>query len=183
MIMEQNPKYSYNEIPDMQTDWYKDPTNENKQFSGQSVQEFIKRQLRVLDGKILSAEILNPSKFDGFVDNVSLTNKNVGSDYDWIKYDTTRHMFFAVVAGFDDTPDKYYRLYDKFDFYNMGEFPNAFPYDRKLYVYGTGIYLWNGEALVSVTQSASAQNVRGIVTDYTSSVEPEPEPEEEENGE
>lgn len=42
--MAQNPKYSYNDIPNFQTDWSKDPTN-GKQFSGQSVQKFIKEQL------------------------------------------------------------------------------------------------------------------------------------------
>ena len=128
-------------------DWGGDSSTGNKQVKGSRVQEWIKGKVRNLEGANIASEILNPSKFDGFVDNVSLTNQNIGSNYDWIKFDKTRKMFFAVVAGFDGAPDKYYRQYDKFMIYNMGEWPNAFPYDRKIYVYGSSVYLWDGEQL------------------------------------
>ena len=44
--MAQNKHLSYNDIPDYQTDWMKDPTNDNKPFSGQSTQKFIKQELQ-----------------------------------------------------------------------------------------------------------------------------------------
>lgn len=37
---------SYNDIPDFQTDWMEDTTNENKRFAGESVQKFIKKELQ-----------------------------------------------------------------------------------------------------------------------------------------
>ena len=40
-----NPRLSYNPIPDYETDWMCDPTND-KQYSGDSVQAFIKNELR-----------------------------------------------------------------------------------------------------------------------------------------
>lgn len=44
--MAQNKHLSYNDIPDLNTDWAADPTNENKPFAGESVQELIKKELK-----------------------------------------------------------------------------------------------------------------------------------------
>ena len=143
--MARNDKYSYNDIPNMQTDWAKDPAN-GKQFSGESVQKFIKGQLTSLGEDIADAEVRNPSIFGGFVDDVSLKNTDAGSNYVKIVYDVTRHMFFAVTMEGD--VEKYHRQYDKWAVYNDGDFPNAYPYEGKVYVYGGNVYQFDGEALV-----------------------------------
>ncbi|MBR3479293.1 MAG: hypothetical protein IKH32_01120 [Prevotella sp.] len=41
-----NPDLSYNVIPDFNTDWMDDPTNQHKRFSGESVQNFVKGELQ-----------------------------------------------------------------------------------------------------------------------------------------
>jgi len=43
--MAQNKHLSYNDIPDLNADWGKDVTNENKPYAGQSVQKFLKQQV------------------------------------------------------------------------------------------------------------------------------------------
>lgn len=43
--MAQNKHLSYNDIPDIETDWFVDPTN-GKPFAGQSTQRFIKQELK-----------------------------------------------------------------------------------------------------------------------------------------
>lgn len=48
--MAQNKHLSYNIIPDLDTDWAADPTNENKPFAGTCVQQFIKDELRKCGG-------------------------------------------------------------------------------------------------------------------------------------
>ena len=44
--MAKNKHLSYNDIPDFQTDWNADPTNDNKRFAGEKVQKFIKDNLQ-----------------------------------------------------------------------------------------------------------------------------------------
>lgn len=168
-------KQYYDQKINKNTDWGGDASTGGLQVKGSRVQEYIKGEIADLHAADTAAEKANPSIFGGFVDNVSLKNTDAGSNYVKVVYDTTRHMFFAVTL--ENEVEKYHRQYDKWAVYNDGDFPSAHPYEGKLYVYGTGIYLWNGEALVSITATASEQDVRGIVTDYTSSVEPEPEPE------
>ena len=41
-----NPDLSYNDIPDFNTDWMDDPTNQHKRFAGESVQKFVKGELK-----------------------------------------------------------------------------------------------------------------------------------------
>lgn len=165
-------EYYHGTITD-QTDWGGDNSTGGLQVGGDRIQEWIKGKVSALEGADADAEVKNPSIFGGFVDNVSLKNTDAGSDYIKVVYDRTRHMFFAVTL--ENEVEKYHRQYDKWAVYNDGNFPSAYPYEGKLYVYGTGIYLWDGEQLVSITAIASEQDVRSIVTDYISSVEPEPE--------
>ena len=57
--MARSNKYSYNPIPNLDTDWEQDPTNGNKPFSGESVQGFIKGKLRQHDGKVSGVRVNN----------------------------------------------------------------------------------------------------------------------------
>jgi len=50
MAKKRNKHLSYNDIPDYKTDWMDDPTNEHKQFAGESVQKFIKNELKASYG-------------------------------------------------------------------------------------------------------------------------------------
>jgi hypothetical protein len=141
---------------------------------GNRVQEYIKSEIADLHAADESAEKKNPSVFGGFVDNVTLKNTDAGSDYVKVVYDVTRHMFFAVTMNGET--EQYHRLYDQFDIYNDGEFPNAHPYSGKLYLCETTVYVWNGEALVSTTPEASEEAVRDIVRNWEPP-QPDPEPE------
>ena len=154
------------------TDWGGDASTGHKQVKGNRVQEYIKGEIADLHAADLAAEKTNPSAFGGFVDNVTLKNSDAGSDYVKVVYDVTRHMFFAVTMNGET--EQYHRLYDKFAVYNDGEFPNAYPYEDKMYLFETTVYVWNGEALVSTTPEASEESVRNIVKNYAP--EPEPEP-------
>lgn len=150
------------------TDWGGDASTGHKQVKGSRVQEYIKGEIADLH----AADKTNPSVFGGFVDNVSLKNQDAGSDYVKVVYDVTRHMFFAVTMNGET--EQYHRLYDKFAEYNDGDFPNAYPYSGKIYIYGDNTYVWNGEALVSTSAVASEESIRNIVKNYAP--EPEPEP-------
>lgn len=146
------------------TDWGGDSSTGNKQVKGNRVQEYIKGEIADLHAADTAAEKANPSIFGGFVDNVSLKNTDAGSDYIKVVYDTTRHMFFAVTMEGD--VEKYHSQYDQFDVYNNGVWPNAYPYNGKLYVCDDKIWIGNGTGLINTTAVASEEDVRAIVTDY-----------------
>ena len=54
--MARSNKYSYNRIPSLDTDWANDPSN-NKPFSGESVQTFIRTKLQEHEGKVSGIEL------------------------------------------------------------------------------------------------------------------------------
>jgi hypothetical protein len=178
-------KEYYDQPINDQTKWGGDASTGGLQVKGSRVQEWIKNKISALEASDIAAEKQNPSVFGGFVNNVSLKNTDAGSDYIKVVYDTTRHMFFAVTL--DGEVEKYHRQYDKWSVYNNGEFPNAYPYNGKMYLYGANVYVWDGEALLSATTVASEQDVRSIVSNWITeqqpSPEPEPEPEQEEENE
>ena len=159
-------KEYYDQKINKNTDWGGDASTGNLQVKGNRVQEFIKDSLNALDQK-------SPAVFAEFVDNVTVKTNNVGSDYEKIVYDTTRHCFLA--AKEDSGSDKYYRNYDLFADYNEGTYPNAHPYAGKVYICGGNTYVYDGTALVSTSKVATEESVRSIVSSY----EPAPEPEEE----
>lgn len=147
--------------------WGGDASTGGLEVKGRRVQEWIKNKVSALENADITAEAKNPSAFGGFVDNVSLKNTDAGSDYIKVVYDVTRHMFFAVTL--DGEVEKYHRLYDQFSVYNDGEFPNAYPYEGKIYLCETSTYAWNGEALVNTVPEppeASEESVRNIVRNW-----------------
>lgn len=137
----------YDQPINSQTDWGGDASTGNLQVKGSRVQEYIKGEIADLHTADGDAEKKNPSVFGGFVDDVSLKNTDAGSNYVKVVYDTTRHMFFAVTL--ENEVEKYHRQYDKWAVFNNGDFPNAYPYAGKVYVYGDNIYLWSSTALVN----------------------------------
>ena len=160
-------KEYYDQKIDRTIDWGGDSKTGGKQVKGSRVQEYIQGQFDDLHASDVESEKKNPSVFGGFVDNVSLKNTDAGSDYVKIVYDTTRHTFFAVTMEGD--VEKYHRQYDQYDIYNNGTWPNAYPYVGKMYLYGTGIYLWDGTSLSIANVVASEESVRGIVKEYNAS--------------
>ena len=66
--MARNSKYSYNDIPDVNTDWTRDPSND-KPYSGESVQKFIR-------GKLSDHE----TRIGGKVSGVVVNNQEVQKD-------------------------------------------------------------------------------------------------------
>lgn len=157
------------------TDWGGDSSTGGLQVKGNRVQEYIKGEIADLH----AADKKAPSVFGGFVNNVSLKNTDAGSDYVKVVYDTTRHMFFAVTM--EDEVEKYHRQYDDFSTYNEGNFPNAYPYSGKAYVYGSDIYQWDGEELTC--SIISQEDFDAIFQTVELSPSPSPEPEQESENE
>lgn len=149
-------------------DWGGDSKTGGLQVKGNRVQEYIQDSLDALGQK-------SPAVFAEFVDNVTVKTNNVGSDYEKIVYDTTRHAFLA--AKEESGSDKYYRNYDLFADYNDGTYPNAYPYAGKVYICGGNTYVYDGTELVSTSKVATEESVRSIVSGYNK----EPEPEESES--
>lgn len=167
---QRNNKYSYNTIPNLNADWGDDPTNGHKQFAGEMVQDFIKRQITRLDNTDAETAKKAPSAFHGFVDDVRISETGSKlTEYDKIVYDRTKKAFLALKV--EDDVEKYFSNFDRFEEYNNGEFPNARPYQGKMYAYGVEVYMYNG-SFVSITQNvapdaeASEADVVAIVTDY-----------------
>lgn len=155
-------KQYYDQKINKNTDWGGDASTGGLQVKGNRVQEFIKDSLNALDQKA-------PIVFSEFVYNVSVKTTSIGSDYDKVVYDVTRHVFLA--AKEESGTDKYYRNYDQFNDYNEGSYPTATPYSGKTYICGNNIYVYNGSSLESTAKVATEESVRAIVSGY----EPEPE--------
>ena len=50
MAKKRNKHLSYNDIQSMEEDWMCDENNGNKQFAGESVQKFLKKELKASYG-------------------------------------------------------------------------------------------------------------------------------------